>query len=203
MYYANYSHPYNRRPEPSSDADFLFDPEVYAVADKYEVRALLKHAHNKFKTSRESSFTTYAPWFKTTIIGFSHGAGLIYKTRPSSKDLDLRIVVVDVSHRHITEFLECEEFVEAFQQIADFSADLVQDLILHEKNRERLSIYRCPSCKDMFKAEILDISIHHCLLCGHRDDHWWDFIVLEGIDLKALNIERKLSPLETWINGGK
>ena len=69
------------------------------------------------------------------------------------------------------------------------SADLVRDLVRQERRPQRdmkADCFRCPSCKEIFQATILDQDAYFCLICGHKDRYWSDYRIIQGVDMEAM-----------------
>lgn len=94
----------------------VFNVEVYAIAEKYDVVALKLRAEEKFDKAVRTC------WDMEDLV---HCVIDIYNSTPFT-DRGLRDIVVDVAHEHIAVLLEKDDFQTVLEGTHCFAADLTR-----------------------------------------------------------------------------
>jgi speckle-type POZ protein len=137
----------------------LFHTKVYAVADKYCVPALKKQAKEKFESAVEACWD---------MDDFPHVVPEVYAAS-HTKDRNLRDVVVSISHEHIKDLLQKQNFLRVLENTPNFAADVTRRVAGGPKWTHK---YRCPNCNTIWEANLKSEEEYYCIHCGEPTTDW-------------------------------
>ncbi len=138
----------------------VFHAQVYGIADKYLIPALMEHAKEKFRTAIGTGWA---------MDDFPLAIAEAYSI-PSGADRGLRDLVVDVSRMNRDELLKKSQFRDAFRETPDFAVDMVVS------TPSSLATYKCPICGKLMHANLAERASYHCMHCGSKRSDWSSFI---------------------------
>lgn len=139
----------------------VFDAQVYATADKYDIPSLKSLAIANFEKRAKT---------QETATDFSLSIKVIYEsTLPTDRglrDIAVRLAIENLKAR----FEKNEAFQKTMSEVAEFGKDLVWELSRRLEAQPEVKRYRCPNCAGIWKTTqaIHANRTYYCYLCGKK-----------------------------------
>ena len=120
----------------------LIIDQVYAIAEKYNIKSIKDLACEKFQTAAYRDWNS--PYFPVTI-------GFVYRSTPPS-DRGLHDIVVKLSKDHLKSLLARPEFESIMEEYGDFGRDLVKAIAHRPEPEPGAATYMCGGCSKLMTA---------------------------------------------------
>lgn len=137
----------------------LFNVMVYRLADKYGVTALKQLSKEKFGQATSICWGT---------DDFLHVITDVYG---ASECEELRDIIAHVSHEHVEALVKKDGFLRVLDETSGFASDLIRHMT-KVRPTTRAKKYECPSCEEIFEADLLPRHEYCCLFCGSSELDW-------------------------------
>jgi speckle-type POZ protein len=137
-------------------SSMVFDAQMWQIADKYDIPALMAESKKKF----EISVTT--GW---SMDDFPLAVAVAYESVLPG----LRDIAVETASKNIDELIGKDGFCELIRTAPHFTADLIQ--FVCGKSSGFRTQYECPSCKKRFRGEFSG-ELRYCPCCSRHQPDW-------------------------------
>ncbi|KXT03678.1 hypothetical protein AC578_5172 [Pseudocercospora eumusae] len=153
---------------PDHVAAIIMDVKVFTIADKYNIKALMDLAAEKFELRCSEQ------WRESV---FADAIKQVYTVAPDHDDR-LKRIVIDTVQEHAAQLYGHHndaylDFERMGREVAEFSADMCKKLASEDK--EEMRTYKCPNQGELFRMSTPTPTTFGCPSGCHRaqTESWW------------------------------
>lgn len=150
---------------PGRCAPLVFNVQVYALADKFQVEGLKDLALKKFEELCTKNWTQE---------GFTGALRVIYGDLFPPHDTAMRKAAIEKAGDHMRELLQEPAFVKMLEEVASLGSDLTKKFC-DKPSKPKLDLqhvkkYRCPSCNRVWHMDNpQQNTTGYCYFCGSNN----------------------------------
>jgi len=145
---------------------FIFNANIFAVAEKYDIPALKLLAAQKFRSHRSRLTTTSDQEKANEITAFGEAVRIVFSSTPSSEKL-LREIALDITMDHVDDLLDSESFCNEVEDAPGFGMKVA----VRQKQMSAKAIkpaWKCLRCATKWLAIEKGSYYAYCPGCGNR-----------------------------------